>query len=199
MSMSVADATRNYLYIAKMMTFTDALIISAESHRDMWDSGGVEYIKHPLHLAHLLKVRGYSNECQMTALLHDVVEDTKTTIEDLIAKGAPESVIIAIKLLTHIRDEAYVSEMTTKFIETGLNPRFAKMRAKEEEYFRYVRNIGKNDIARAVKLMDLEHNSDISRIPQKDMDNWDTREYIGRRNMKYAIARNILTGGRVGY
>ena len=182
-----------------MMTFTDALIISAESHRDMRDSGGVEYIKHPLHLAHLLKVRGLSNECQMAALLHDVVEDTKTTIEELIAKGAPESVIIAIKLLTHVRDEDYVTLMIATFIESGLNPRFAKIRAKEEEYFRYIRNIGKNDIARAVKLVDLEHNSDISRIPQKDMDDWNTREYIGRRNMKYAIARNILTGGRVGY
>ena len=181
------------------MTFTDALILAAESHRGSRDSGGVEYIKHPLHLAHLLKIRGYSNECQMTALLHDVVEDTAKTIDDIIDAGAPESVVIALQLLTHVTDEEFIEKKQKEFIDQDITPRFAKIRAKEEEYFKYIRNLSKNDIAKAVKLVDLEHNSDISRIPEKDIENWSGREYIGRRNMKYAIARKILTGGTVGY
>jgi hypothetical protein len=70
--------------------------------------------------------------------------------------------------------------------------------AKEEEYFAYIRKLARNDIAREVKMADLEHNSDIRRIKQSDLENFKQRAYIGRRTMKYAIALNMLRGGRVG-
>lgn len=184
-------------------TFTDALIIAAECHRNITDGGGVDYIKHPLHLANELKIRGYSNECQMAALLHDVLEDGDPAIFNeayLISRGVPESVMAALRLLNHVRDEAFVTAHTDMLVSThAMNPRFAKVRAKEEEYMRYIRRLAKNDIARAVKIADLEHNSQISRIKESDLEDFKTREYIGRRNMKYAAARNYLTGGRVGY
>lgn len=183
-----------------MMTFTDALIIAAEAHRGVKDSGDVDYIKHPLHLAHLLKISGYSNECQMTALLHDVLEDSdKFSETDLINKGMPESVMIALQLLNHQPDKDFIDSHTAELIAQCINPKFARIRAKEEEYMRYIRRLAKNDIARAVKLADLEHNSDFTRIKESDLDDWKQREYIGRRSMKYAVARHFLTGGRVGY
>lgn len=165
------------------------------------DGGGIDYIKHPLHLAHLLKIRGYSNECQMAALLHDVLEDAgdRFSESDLIARGVPESVMIALRLLTHVVDREYIEKHTQELVAQGISRHFARVRSKEEEYMIYIRRLAKNDIARAVKIADLEHNSDISRIKDSDFEDFSTSEYIGRRNMKYAKARHFLTGGRVGY
>ena len=75
------------------------------------------------------------------ALHHDVVEDTNYTIEDLRKEGFSEEVLDAVALLT---------------------------RDKSEEYMDYVYKIKPNAIARKVKLSDLEHNSDESRLLEKD-------------------------------
>ncbi len=71
------------------------------------------------------------------ALLHDVVEDTDYSLKDIENMGFPESVIQALALLTH---------------EKGV------------PYMDYVVQIKENPIARAVKLVDLKHNSDLSRL-----------------------------------
>lgn len=74
-----------------------------------------------------------------TAWLHDVVEDTPLTIADLEAKGVAPEVVEALKLLTH---------------DTAV------------PYLDYVRAIKPNELARTVKLADLHHNSDLSRLPE---------------------------------
>lgn len=71
------------------------------------------------------------------ALLHDVIEDTNTTFKDLEKMGFPFEVIEALKCLTH---------------------------KKEQDYFDYIKNISKNEIATKVKIADLIHNSDLSRL-----------------------------------
>lgn len=71
------------------------------------------------------------------ALLHDVVEDTDITLKDLLNEGFTKEIISALELLTH-----------------DLNV----------EYMEYVKNIKQNSIARKVKLADLKHNSDLSRL-----------------------------------
>lgn len=92
------------------------------------------------------------------ALLHDTVEDTDITLYDLRAAGMPPAVVFAVQLLTH--DPAV-------------------------DYFDYVRNIKSNPIAKAVKLADLAHNSDLTR--------WDrVSEVDVERNRKYAEAKAIL-------
>ena len=95
----------------------------------------------------------------VVALLHDIVEDTDMTLEGLCDLGFPKEIIDAIRLMTH---------------------------APEVSYMDYVRAIGKNPIARAVKLADLAHNSDLSRMDEVD-------EYAKRRTEKYKEAIRILT------
>ena len=73
------------------------------------------------------------------AFLHDVVEDSSWTIEMLAAEGIPNDALEAIKLLTHKEGVPYVE---------------------------YVESLKDNEIARKVKLADLEHNSDLSRLPE---------------------------------
>ena len=95
------------------------------------------------------------------ALLHDVVEDTDVTIEEL-EKEFPPEVTEAVRLLTH---------------------------AEGTDYFDYVRAIRKNPIAVAVKMADLAHNSDESRLIQGV-----PPERIARWREKYARAKAILEG-----
>lgn len=71
------------------------------------------------------------------ALLHDVVEDTKLTLGDLRAEGIPERVLEAVSLLTHDRAVPYAD---------------------------YVARLARNPVARAVKLADLRHNMDVTRL-----------------------------------
>ena len=95
------------------------------------------------------------------ALLHDVVEDTGLTFKEL-EEQFPKEVLDALRLLTHER---------------------------ETDYFEYVRAIKENPIAKAVKLADIAHNSDETRLAGcKDV----TEEQIIRWREKYAKAKRIL-------
>ena len=108
------------------------------------------------HPIHLAEQMDTEAEC-IAALLHDVVEDTEITMEYL-EKEFPGEVIDALKLLTH--DD-------------------------NEDYMEYVGRIKNNPIARKVKLADLGHNSDLSRL-----------EYAGKKDIervqKYKRAAEIL-------
>lgn len=94
------------------------------------------------------------------ALLHDVVEDTPYTLADLRQMGFPEAVLEALALLTHDPDVPYMD---------------------------YVKEIAKNPIAKAVKMADLRHNSDLSRMEPQQIDEW-----VLRRNEKYHAALAYL-------
>ena len=108
-----------------------AMKVAYEAHHGQVDGNGIPYIFHPYHLAEQM-----DDEISCTvALLHDVVEDTDLTFDDL-AKEFPDSVIEVLKLLTH---------------KEGV------------EYFDYVRNIKTHPLAVKVKLADIAHNSDESR------------------------------------
>lgn len=108
-----------------------ALRIAYEAHNGQYDSCNIPYIFHPFHLAEQME----DEVAVCTALLHDVVEDTSITFEDL-EKDFPKEVIDALRLLTH---------------------------DSQTDYFDYVRKIRTNPVAKAVKLADLAHNSDESR------------------------------------
>ena len=110
-----------------------AMQIAYSAHHGQFDKGGLPYIFHPYHLAHQME----DEISCCAALLHDVVEDTDITMEEL-AEQFPEEVIQVLKLLTHEPDVPY---------------------------FDYVRRIKTNPIAVKIKLADIAHNSDQSRCP----------------------------------
>ncbi len=114
-----------------------ALKLCFEAHKDQLDKSGMPYVFHPFHLAEQMT----DEETTIVALLHDVVEDTDYTLEDLEKMGFSEPVLAALALLTH--DESI-------------------------PYMDYVAEIKKNPIARAVKSADLKHNSDLSRLEVVD-------------------------------
>ena len=109
-----------------------AMNLAYASHHGQFDKGGVPYIFHPIHLAE--QMDDEISTC--VALLHDTVEDTAVTLEQL-AKEFPKEVVEAVRLLTH---------------------------AEDVEYFDYVRAIKENPVAVKVKLADLDHNGDPKRI-----------------------------------
>ena len=110
-----------------------ALKLCFDAHKNQTDKSGLPYVFHPFHLAEQME----TEETVVAALLHDVVEDTEYTFDDLREMGFSENVISALMLLTH--DPA-------------------------TDYMEYVAEIKKNPIAKAVKLADLRHNSDLSRL-----------------------------------
>ena len=114
-----------------------ALTIAYQAHHSQLDKAGFPYIHHPLHLAESM-----DDELACTvALLHDTVEDTDVTFEEL-EKEFPAEVVDALRLLTH-RDGV--------------------------DYFDYVRAIRTNPLATRVKLADLAHNGDQSRCAGSDV------------------------------
>ena len=110
-----------------------AMQIAYAAHHGQVDKGGLPYIFHPYHLAEQME----DELSCCAALLHDVVEDTAVTMEELAAEF-PHEVIDVLKLLTH---------------REGV------------PYFAYVRNIKANPIAVKIKLADIAHNSDQTRCP----------------------------------
>ncbi len=114
-----------------------AMKIAYAAHHGQVDYNGIPYIFHPLHLAESMD----DEIACCAALLHDVVEDTDVTMEDL-AREFPADVIDVLKLLTHDDDV---------------------------EYFDYVRRIREHPVAKKVKLADLAHNSDQTRCVGSDL------------------------------
>ena len=105
-----------------------------------WKQKDKSGIPYVFHPIHLAE-QMETEETIIVALLHDVVEDCDYTIEDLRKKGFSEAVLEAISLMTH---------------------------ADGVDYMDYVAEIKKNPIARVVKLADLRHNSDLTRLEVVD-------------------------------
>ena len=108
-----------------------AMHIAYEAHHGQLDKSGAPYIFHPIHLAEQME----DEFSCCAALLHDVVEDTAVTLEDL-RKDFPEEVVEAVRLLTH---EKWMPDLE------------------------YLTAIKANPIALNVKLADNAHNADQTR------------------------------------
>ena len=121
-----------------MTDFEKALQLALPAHLGQTDKAGAPYILHPLRLALSLQ----SEAEQVTALLHDVVEDSNTTIEDLSEAGFSAEVVEAVRCLTKIDG------------------------APDRPGSDYLRRIAANPLARAVKLADLCDNMDLSRLSE---------------------------------
>jgi (p)ppGpp synthase/HD superfamily hydrolase len=107
--------------------------IATKAHQGQLDKADQPYITHPEFVAS--QVTG--DEAKAVAWLHDVVEDTSVTFDDLRAAGLSESVIEGVDAITK-RDS--------------------------EDYETYLARVAANPLAKAVKLADLTHNMDTSRL-----------------------------------
>lgn len=111
----------------------DAIEIAVAAHRGQVDKAGQPYILHPLRLMAQLR----DEPAQIAAVLHDVVEDSEWTLDDLRARGFPTEVVTAIDCLTRREGELYEA-----FIErAAVHP-----------------------LARRVKLADIDDNLDVRRL-----------------------------------
>lgn len=115
-----------------------AMHLAYNAHEGQLDKAGLPYIFHPLHLAE--QMPDEISTC--VALLHDIVEDTDVSLEDL-KKDFPAEVVDAVELLTH---------------------------TKGMDYFAYLEKIKVNPIAKRVKLADIAHNSDEARYAGAPVD-----------------------------
>ena len=140
-----------------------AMKIAYKAHEGQVDKIGVPYIYHPVHLAEQMT----TEDTCVAALLHDVVEDSDCSLDDLKAQGFTDAQIEAVRLLTHE-------------IKEGLD-----YEGREQEYLDYVRRLKSNPIARIVKLADLTHNMDPNRIKNPT-------ERDEKRLQKYKKAYEIL-------
>ena len=114
--------------------FKAACEFAAEKHKGQKRAGGADYITHPLEVARRLKEALYPIEYAIAGVLHDILEDTDATEEDIERLGGKE-VLKAVKLLT--KTKGY--DMQT-----------------------YMTGIAANDIARMVKSTDRIHNLECS-------------------------------------
>jgi len=133
-----------------------AMLIAFNAHKDQTDKSGLPYIFHPFHLAEQM-----TDEVSVcAALLHDVAEDTDVSLDDLETQGMPAAVSDALRLLTHEENVPY------------------------SEYIQKIKDSG-NEAAIAVKLADLRHNSDVTRLDT-------VGEKAVRRIEKYKDAIRVL-------
>ena len=117
-----------------MSTLARAIAIAAQAHQEQREKSGAPYIMHPIRLM----LRMNTETEMMVAILHDVVEDTPWTFEQLRQEGFSEEVLQALDCVTRRSTETY-----SEFVD----------RARD------------NPVARRVKLADLEDNMDIRRLP----------------------------------
>ena len=116
--------------------------IAKKAHLGQIDKAGEDYIKHPEKVASFVS----SDEEKAVAYLHDVIEDTELTLEDLREYGFSEEVLKAVDVIT---------------------------KKKGQDYQTYLNSAKENKLARVVKLADLRHNSDLTRlinITEKDVE-----------------------------
>jgi (p)ppGpp synthase/HD superfamily hydrolase len=118
-----------------MSTLTRAIEIATEAHKGQFDKSGKDYIGHPLRVMEM----GKTEDEKIVGVLHDVVEDSPWTFQELEAEGFSKQITDALRCLTKT--------------------------SENENYDEYIERIKKNPLAVSVKLNDLTDNMDIRRLP----------------------------------
>ena len=151
------------MVIKKAELITKALKVSLSAHCHQVDKAGQPYILHPIRVAtNVVKMKQARDQDKtvlyVIALLHDVVEDTLVTLDDLKAIGFPQPILTTVDLLTKRDGEP-----------------------KEAYYVR----IKKNKLARLVKLADIGDNMDPIRLKQLPLEKQINLNAKYRKALKY--------------
>ncbi len=116
-----------------MSDLDQAILIATKAHAGQTDKAGQPYILHPLRLM----FKFFSEDERIVSVMHDIVEDSAITLEDLKNLGFSEPIIEAIECLTKLNNESYES---------------------------FIMRVSKNDLARKVKIEDIKDNLDLTRL-----------------------------------
>ena len=119
----------------KKLFLDRAIELAKQHHEGQTDKAGKPYIEHPLRVMSQVE----SEEEKIVAVLHDIVEDTEISLDDLRSEGFSEEVVSAVECLT---------------------------KQDGENYDLYIERISFNPLAVKIKLADLEDNSDLTRLPE---------------------------------
>ena len=122
---------KNMKHISNMQE--KALMVAMRAHEGKVDKAGAPYVFHPIRVCEACR----SEVEKVVALLHDVVEDSDISLDELGEMGFSSKVIDAVDSVS---------------------------RRDGESYEDFIRRCSANDVGRAVKLHDLEDNMDISRL-----------------------------------
>lgn len=117
-----------------MSLYDKALVIAHQAHSEQVDLGGVPYVYHCLFVASKFK----DEVRKVVGLLHDVLEHSEISLEDLRNEGFPEVVLEALRVLWKV----------------------------DLDYLDYIEKVRINPIARDVKLEDLRHNMELNRLDE---------------------------------
>lgn len=134
-----------------------AFYLATKAHEGQVDKGGHPYINH---------VTRVSNNCldsdsKIVGMLHDIVEDTSYTLNDLLGLGFPDYIVQAVDAMT---------------------------KRKGESYKDYISRVKSDSIAVKVKLTDLKDNTDLSRLNTlhiKDLKRWIKYNKLKKELEKY--------------
>ncbi len=118
-----------------MAMLEKAILLAVKGHMGQVDKGGHPYILHPLRV--MLNCK--STEAKTVAVLHDILEDTPMTAEELRKEGFSEEIIEALQCLT---------------------------KPKKQDYMKYIETVCRNPLAAQVKYADLTDNMDLSRLTE---------------------------------
>ena len=116
-----------------MDLLSKAIELAIKAHSDQKDKQGIPYLTHVFRVA----MRGRSQEEKICGILHDVIEDSDLSFDDIRKEGFPENILEALNCLTKKSDS--------------------------EPYDEFIERIKKNPLAMRVKLNDLEDNMDLRR------------------------------------
>ncbi|WP_020615453.1 HD domain-containing protein [Paenibacillus daejeonensis] len=116
------------------MNIERAIAIALQAHQGQLDKGGHPYILHPLAVMN----RVHTLDEKIVAVLHDVVEDSDVTLEELRREGFEEPIIEAVARLT---------------------------KSEGDSYEKFIARVSTHTLARSVKIADIQENMDLSRIP----------------------------------
>jgi (p)ppGpp synthase/HD superfamily hydrolase len=136
-----------------MATLEKAILIAVQAHQGQEDKAGDPYILHPLRVM----LRMDTETETIAAILHDIVEDTRWTKDDLRKEGFSEEVLEVVDCLT---------------------------RKEKESYEEFIERVKLNPIARKVKLADLEDNMDVKRIKEPKEKDWERLKKYHRAWMR---------------
>ncbi len=142
--------------MARPQTMLDAVELATRAHEGQTDKAGCPYIEHPKAVAQIVADQGHPEPVIIAALLHDVVEDTPYSLDDLRRLGYADEVVAAVEAVTRRPGETHLDA---------------------------VRRAAADPLGRIVKMADVIHNGDPARLALLDVPTCErlTRKYAKAR------------------